>query len=70
MVAQVRTTSNGLQFGPPAALFRLSEPSGMFAYPYDVDLDGQRILALLPSRAGGDNPSITVLVDWDVKPRP
>jgi hypothetical protein len=42
----------------------------MFAYPYDVGLDGRRILALLPNRVGGDNPSITVLVDWDAKPRP
>lgn len=70
MVAPVRTVSHGLEFGPPTALFRLSEPSGMFAYPYDVDLDGRRILALLRSRVGGDNPSITVLVDWDAKPRP
>ena len=70
MVAPVRTVSHGLEFGPPTALFRLSEPSGMFAYPYDVDLDGRRILALLRSRVGGDSPSITVLVDWDAKPRP
>jgi serine/threonine protein kinase/Tol biopolymer transport system component len=70
MVAPVRTVSHGLEFGPPTALFRIPEPSGMFAYPYDVGLDGRRILALLPSRVGGDNPSITVLVDWDAKPRP
>jgi eukaryotic-like serine/threonine-protein kinase len=70
MVAPVRTASHGLEFGPPTALFRIPEPSGMFAYPYDVGLDGRRILALLPSRVGRDNPSITVLVDWDAKPRP
>ena len=36
MVAPVRTVSHALEFGTPAALFRVSEPSGMFAYPYDV----------------------------------
>jgi eukaryotic-like serine/threonine-protein kinase len=70
MVAVVRTVSNGLQFGTPAALFRLFEPEGMFAYPYDVAPDGRRILALVPSNAGGESPSLTVLVNWDAKSRP
>ena len=69
MVAQVRTGPDGLQFGSPAALFRLAEPAGMFAYPYDVSLDGRSILVLLPSKVVGDTPSLNVLVNWDVKPK-
>jgi hypothetical protein len=42
----------------------------MFAYPYDVALDGKRILALVPSRVGTDSPSLTVLVNWDAKSKP
>ena len=70
MVAPVRTVSHGLEFGPPAALFRVSEPQGMFAYPYDVASDGRRILALVPSKLGGDSPSLTVLVNWDPNTKP
>jgi len=70
MVAQVRTVSHGLQFGPPAALFRVSEPSGMFAYPYDVSLDGRSVLALLPSKVAGETPSLNALVNWDAKSHP
>jgi Tol biopolymer transport system component len=70
MVASVRTASQGLEFGTPAALFRIPEPVGMFAYPYDVSPDGKRILALMPSNVSGDSSSLTVLVNWDVKPKP
>jgi hypothetical protein len=70
MVAVVRTVSNGVQFGTPAALFRLLEPEGMFACPYDAAPDGRRILALVPSNAGGESPSLTVLVNWEAKSRP
>ena len=70
MVASVRTTSHGLDFGTPAALFRVPEPVGMFAYPYDVAPDGKRILALVPSKAGADSSSLTVLFNWDAKPKP
>jgi serine/threonine protein kinase/WD40 repeat protein len=70
MVASVRTASQGLEFGTPAALFRIPEPVGMFAYPYDVSPDGKRILALMPSKVSGDSSSLTVLVNWDVKPKP
>jgi eukaryotic-like serine/threonine-protein kinase len=70
MVAAVRRVSNALEFGTPVALFRVSEPQGMFAYPYDVASDGQRILALMPSKFGGDSPSLSVLVNWDAKPKP
>jgi len=70
MVASVRSGSHGLEFGTPAALFRLPEPVGMFAYPYDLALDGKKILALVPSKVGADSPSLTVLVNWDAKPKP
>jgi eukaryotic-like serine/threonine-protein kinase len=69
MVTPVRTAVHGLEFGTPAALFRVSEPIGMFAYPYDVAPDRKRILALVPSKVGGDSPSLTVLVNWDAKPK-
>lgn len=68
MVASVRTAPQGLEFGRPAALFRVPEPVGMFAYPYDVAPDGKRILALIPSKASGDGSSLSVLVNWDTKP--
>jgi Tol biopolymer transport system component/predicted Ser/Thr protein kinase len=68
MVASVRIGLHGLEFGTPVALFRVPEPVGMFAYPYDVASDGRRILALVPSKVGGDSPFLTVLVNWDAKP--
>jgi Tol biopolymer transport system component len=70
MVASVRTAPQGLEFGTLAALFRVPEPVGMFAYPYDVAPDGKRILALMPSKMSGDRSSLTVLVNWDAKPTP
>ena len=70
MVASVRTTPQGLEFGTPASLFRVPEPVGMFAYPYDVAADGKRILTLMPSKVSGDSPSLTILVNWDAKPHP
>ena len=70
MVASVRSAPQGLAFGTPASLFRIPEPIGMFAYPYDVAPDGKRILALMPSKVGGDSPSLTVLTNWDVKKKP
>jgi len=42
----------------------------MFAYPYDLAPDGKRILALVPSKADTDIPSLAVLVNWDAKPKP
>jgi eukaryotic-like serine/threonine-protein kinase len=69
MVASIRTASQGLAFGTPAALFRVPEPVGMFAYPYDVAPDGKKILALMPSKLSGDSSSLTVVVNWDAKPR-
>ena len=42
----------------------------MFAYPYDVGSDGQRILALVPSKKSLEHASLSVLVNWDAKPKP
>jgi eukaryotic-like serine/threonine-protein kinase len=70
MVASVQAGKHGLEFSTPSPLFRVWYPAGMFAYPYDVAPDGQRILALMPSKAAEDNPSLTVLVNWDSKTRP
>jgi Tol biopolymer transport system component len=70
MVTPVRTDAHGLQFGTSASLFRVPEPLGIFAYPYDVAPDGKRILAIVPSKVGGDSPSLTVLVNWDAKSAP
>ncbi|HKW32855.1 MAG TPA: protein kinase [Candidatus Acidoferrum sp.] len=70
MVASVREAPHSLEFGTPSALFRISEPQGIVCYPYDIGLDGQRILTLVPSRVGGESPSLTVLVSWDAKAKP
>jgi len=70
MVTSVRNVPQGLEFGTPSALFRVSEPQGLVCYPYDVAPDGQRILALVPNKAGGDSPSLTVLVNWEAQQKP
>jgi dipeptidyl aminopeptidase/acylaminoacyl peptidase len=67
MVASVREVPQGLEFGSPAALFRVSEPQGLFSYPYDVSSDGQRILALVPVQVAGEAPSLTVAVNWNTE---
>lgn len=70
MVVSVRNVRGGLEFGTPAALFRTSEPQGQFSYPYDVSSDGQKILALVPGEVPGDAASLSVIVNWDAKPKP
>jgi len=70
MAALVRNAARGLEFGTPAALFRISEPQGQFSYAYDVAPDGQRILALVPAQVAGDRASLTVVINWDAKPKP
>jgi len=70
MVASVRNVPQSLEFRTPSALFRVSEPQGIVCYPYDVAADGQRILTLVPSKAGGDSPSLTVLVNWEAQQKP
>jgi Tol biopolymer transport system component len=70
MVVPVRQAAQGLEFGTPAALFRISEPQGMFSYPYDLSADGQRILALVPGQLAQDTASLNVIVNWDAKAKP
>jgi eukaryotic-like serine/threonine-protein kinase len=67
MVASVRKAPSSLEFGQPSALFRVSEPQGVFSYPYDVSSDGQRVLALVPGQAAGDAASLSVIINWDAK---
>ena len=69
MSTSVQLASQTPEIGNPVALFRIAEPLGAFAYPYDVAQDGQRILAL--GSGGGDQdvrPS-TVLVNWAARLR-
>jgi dipeptidyl aminopeptidase/acylaminoacyl peptidase len=70
MVAPVRQTAQGLEFGTPVPLFRISEPQGIFSYPYDLSPDGQKILALVPGQVAGDAASLNVIVNWDAKAKP
>jgi Tol biopolymer transport system component/predicted Ser/Thr protein kinase len=65
MVAPARSATQGLEFGTPAALFRIVEPLGAYAYPYDVSADGQRILALAPPGGLNFAAPLTLLVNWD-----
>jgi eukaryotic-like serine/threonine-protein kinase len=62
MAAPVRFEGTTLQFGAPVALFRMTEPFGLRAYPYDVSADGKRILALTPEITEGS--ALTVFLDW------
>ena len=64
MSASVQPAGQGLEFGSPAALFRLVEPQGVAAYTYDVSPDGKRILALAPSQGTSDIAPLTVLMNW------
>jgi Tol biopolymer transport system component len=61
----LRSTRQGLEFAPATPLFRVVEPLGTFAYPYDVAPDGQRILALSPIGTGNAAAPLTVLVNWE-----
>ncbi|MGD1093002.1 MAG: hypothetical protein ABSB35_13550 [Bryobacteraceae bacterium] len=47
----LRQSANGFEFGAPSAIVQAVEPTGPFAFPYDVTPDGKRIPALAP--AGG-----------------
>jgi hypothetical protein len=67
MVAPVRQAVQELEFGTPTPLFRVSEAQGMFSYPYDLSLDGQKILALVPGQSTGDTASLNVIVNWDAE---
>jgi Tol biopolymer transport system component len=63
MAAAVRAGGSTLQFATPAPLFRLTDPVGLHAYPYDVSADGQRILALVPEASEGAAP-LTIFLNW------
>jgi hypothetical protein len=63
MAASVRAAAQGPEFGAPVPLMSTMEPAGVFAYPYDVSPDGQRILALTPVVAQAGSP-LTVIVNW------
>jgi hypothetical protein len=63
MVVSVLPGEQRLQFTSPKPLFAIAPPAGIFAYPYDVLHDGQRILALVPAGEAGPS-SLTVLVNW------
>lgn len=65
MATPVRASANGLEFGKSTTLFRIVEPLGTFAYPYDAAPDGQRILTLVPSGGGASLPPLTLLVNWE-----
>jgi eukaryotic-like serine/threonine-protein kinase len=64
MAASVRPVAQGLEFGTPAALFPTVPPAGIFAYPYDVSPDGQRILALAPGVGEAGASLLTVVLNW------
>jgi Tol biopolymer transport system component len=65
MVVSVRPGKNGLEFGSPAALIRISEPIGPHVYNYDVAADGQRFLALTPESSEASKP-LTVRINWQL----
>jgi hypothetical protein len=67
MATPVRQAAQGLEFGTPAPLFRVSEAQGIFSYPYDLSPDGQKILALVPTQVAGDAASLNVIVNWDAE---
>ena len=63
MVAAVRASGHGLEFGAPSALPGVAVPFfGDLFYPYDVAADGQRILTLTPEIS--ESAPLTVLINW------
>ena len=58
------TRAPGVTVGTPVPLFKIGEPLGTFAYPFDISSDGQKILALTPTSTAGDR-ALTVLVNWE-----
>jgi dipeptidyl aminopeptidase/acylaminoacyl peptidase len=69
MVASVRAAGQGLEFGSPTPLFRITEPVGPHTYPYDVSPDGQRILALTTGTED-NSATLTVLLNWQAGLKP
>jgi hypothetical protein len=54
---------------PPTPLFRIAEPLGSFAYPYDVTPDGQQILPFAPMGGAAYAAPLTLLVNWEASLR-
>ena len=65
MAVAVGAADEHVTFGAPVPLFRVVEPLGTFAYPYDIAADGQRILALTPNPSERDAAPLTVIVNWE-----
>ena len=64
MAVPVASAGDQLTMGTPVPLFKIVEPLGTFAYPYDVAPDGQKILAMTPTSTEGAR-ALTVLVNWE-----
>ena len=64
MVVPVAGAGDQMTVGTPVPLFKIGEPLGTFAYPFDISSDGQKILALTPTSTAGDR-ALTVLVNWE-----
>jgi hypothetical protein len=60
--AEIRVLADRIGSGPIRPLFPFAMLEGIAA-PYDVSLDGQRFLALVPAPARGD-AGFTVLTNW------
>ena len=44
---------------------QITDPLGMFAYPYDVGPNGDKILALTPAGSEHNVIPLTVIVNWE-----
>jgi hypothetical protein len=65
MAVSVATAAERLEFGAPVALLPIVEPLGTFAYPYDVDPTGAKILALTSAGSELNVTPLTVIVNWE-----
>ena len=70
MGTPVAAKPQALEFGTPVRLLRTATPIGPHPYLYDVSADGQKILALAPSRDAGAMLQLTVLVNWEALLKP
>src|SRR5262249_38666516 len=66
MVVSVSRGAQGLEFTSPKPLFAIAPPAGIFAYPYDVSPNAQKILALAPVGEAGAS-SLPLLVNWQAR---
>jgi Tol biopolymer transport system component len=75
MSVSVRHNGDSLEFTSPTALFKISLPVAITgtpgedtAYPYDVSLDGQRVLAMAPA-GESEAQTLVVLSNWQAGPQ-